>query len=177
MSLGLILLKAIKISPWPEIVFSSCNEKFQNFNFCQRKWKNCEFRFFSGFWAKNFWVRLSSLHSTCPEIFFAGCIFFGTSSCSRVIGKSTEQKILILREWFSLRIILRQKKINGNTQHIQCTNGKALPGSAPYKNRGNHRKSYMVIYENIKIIESTIEVYGNMQVIKRRSHVMVACKS
>ena len=35
------------------------------------------------------------------------------------------------------------------------------------KKQGNHRKSYMVIYENIKLIESTIEVYGNTQVIKR----------
>ena len=41
------------------------------------------------------------------------------------------------------------------------------PGLPPYKKHGNHRKSFMVIYENIKVIESTIEVSGNMQVIKR----------
>ena len=35
----------------------------------------------------------------------------------------------------------------------------------PYKKQGNHRKSYMVIYENSKIIESTIEIYGKMLVI------------
>ena len=35
----------------------------------------------------------------------------------------------------------------------------------------------MVIYENIKLIESTIEVYGNMQVIKRPYYSMIPCKS
>ena len=35
----------------------------------------------------------------------------------------------------------------------------------------------MVIYENIKVIESTIEVYGNMQVIKRPYYTMIPCKS
>ena len=36
-----------------------------------------------------------------------------------------------------------------------------------YKKQGIRRKSYMVIYENIKVIESAIDVYGNMQVIDR----------
>ena len=31
----------------------------------------------------------------------------------------------------------------------------------------------MVMYENIKIIESTIELYGNMQVIKRPYYTVV----
>ena len=38
-----------------------------------------------------------------------------------------------------------------------------MPGVPPYKKQGNHRKSYMVIYGNMKVIESSIEVYGNMQ--------------
>ena len=42
----------------------------------------------------------------------------------------------------------------------------ASPGLPPYKKHGNHRKSYMVIYENTKVVESTIEDFGNMQVIK-----------
>ena len=37
----------------------------------------------------------------------------------------------------------------------------------PYKKNGKHRKSQMVIYENIKVIESATEVYGNMLVKKR----------
>ena len=42
------------------------------------------------------------------------------------------------------------------------------PGLPQYKKkRGNHRKSYMVIYENMEVIESAKEVYGNMQVINR----------
>ena len=35
----------------------------------------------------------------------------------------------------------------------------------------------MVIYEIIKAIESTIEVYDNMQVIKRPYYSMILCKS
>ena len=35
----------------------------------------------------------------------------------------------------------------------------------------------MVIYENIRVIESTIEVYGNMQVIKIPYYSMIKCKS
>ena len=35
----------------------------------------------------------------------------------------------------------------------------------------------MVIYENIKLIESTIKVYGDMQVIKRPFYSMIPCKS
>ena len=35
----------------------------------------------------------------------------------------------------------------------------------------------MVIYENIKVIESSIEVYGNMQVIKRPYCSMSPSKS
>ena len=31
-----------------------------------------------------------------------------------------------------------------------------------YKKHRNHRKSYMVTYENIKFMESSIEVYGEM---------------
>ena len=42
------------------------------------------------------------------------------------------------------------------------------PGLSPYKKQGNHRKSYMVIYENMKVIERSIEVYCSMQVIKRQ---------
>ena len=51
------------------------------------------------------------------------------------------------------------------------------PGLPPYKKQGNHRKSYMVIYENSKVIESTTEVYGYMQVIKRPYCSMIPCKS
>ena len=51
------------------------------------------------------------------------------------------------------------------------------PGLLPYKKQGNHRKSYMVVYENIKVIESSIEVYGNMQVIRRPYYSMIPCKS
>ena len=35
----------------------------------------------------------------------------------------------------------------------------------------------MVIYKNIKVIESSIEVYGNMQVIERPNYSMIPCKS
>ena len=42
---------------------------------------------------------------------------------------------------------------------------------------GNHRKSYMVIYENMKVIECSIEVYGNMQVIKSPYYSMIPWKS
>ena len=35
----------------------------------------------------------------------------------------------------------------------------------------------VVIYENIKVIESAIEVYGNMQVIKKPYYSMNPCKS
>ena len=35
----------------------------------------------------------------------------------------------------------------------------------------------MVIYENINFIESAIEVYGNMQVIKRPYYSMIPFKS
>ena len=35
----------------------------------------------------------------------------------------------------------------------------------------------MVIYENIKVIESIIEVYGYMQVIKKPYYSMIPCKS
>ena len=35
----------------------------------------------------------------------------------------------------------------------------------------------MVIYEDNKVIEGTIEVYGNMQVIKRPYYIMIPCKS
>ena len=35
----------------------------------------------------------------------------------------------------------------------------------------------MVIYENIQVIESAIEVYGNMRVIERPYYCMILCKS
>ena len=35
----------------------------------------------------------------------------------------------------------------------------------------------MVIHENIKVIKSTIEVYGNLQVMKRPYYSMIHCKS
>ena len=35
----------------------------------------------------------------------------------------------------------------------------------------------MVIYENIKVIEITIEVYGNMKVIKWIYYSIIPCKS
>ena len=35
----------------------------------------------------------------------------------------------------------------------------------------------MVIYESIKVIESYIEVSGNMQVIKRPEYSVIPCKS
>ena len=35
----------------------------------------------------------------------------------------------------------------------------------------------MMVYENIKVIESTIEVYGNIQVIKRPYYSMIPYKS
>ena len=35
----------------------------------------------------------------------------------------------------------------------------------------------MVIYENMKVVESSIEVYGNMQVIKGPYNSMIPCKS
>ena len=47
----------------------------------------------------------------------------------------------------------------------------------PYKKHGNDRKSYTVIYGNIKVKESSIEVYGNMQVMKRPYYCMIPCKS
>ena len=50
-------------------------------------------------------------------------------------------------------------------------------GLPPYKKQGNHRKPCMVIYEYIKGIKSTVEVYGNMQVIKRAYYNMIPWKS
>ena len=50
-----------------------------------------------------------------------------------------------------------------------------FPGLPQYKNHGNHRKSYMVIYENNKVIESAVEVYGNKQVVKRPYCSMIQC--
>ena len=35
----------------------------------------------------------------------------------------------------------------------------------------------MVIYENIIVMESAIEIYGNMQVLKRWKCSMIQCKS
>ena len=35
----------------------------------------------------------------------------------------------------------------------------------------------MVIYENMKVIESSIDVYGNLQVIKNPYYSMIPCKS
>ena len=53
-------------------------------------------------------------------------------------------------------------------QDAPCTDQSAtgLPGLPPHKKHENHKKSYMAFYENVKIIESAIEVYGNMQIIK-----------
>ena len=42
-----------------------------------------------------------------------------------------------------------------------------IQGLSPYKKQENPRKSYMVIYESLKVIENSPEIYGNMQVIKR----------
>ena len=47
----------------------------------------------------------------------------------------------------------------------------------PYKKHGNHGKSYIVIYGNIKVKESSIEVSGNMQVMKRPYYSIIPCKS
>ena len=35
----------------------------------------------------------------------------------------------------------------------------------------------MVIYENIRVIERAIDVYGNMQVMQRPYYCMIPCKS
>ena len=43
-----------------------------------------------------------------------------------------------------------------------CSIVYMIPGLPPYKKQENHRKSYMVFYENMKVIESSTEVYGNM---------------
>ena len=51
------------------------------------------------------------------------------------------------------------------------------PELPSYKKQGNHRKSSMVINENSKVIESILEVDGNMQVIKRPYYSMIPCKS
>ena len=60
---------------------------------------------------------------------------------------------------------------------MSTSNSDNVPSLPRYKKQGNHRKSYMVIYENIKVLESTIEVYGNMQVIRRPFYSMIRCKS
>ena len=52
----------------------------------------------------------------------------------------------------------------------------SISGLPAYKKRGYHRKSYMVIYQNVKVIESTIAVYDNMQIIKRPYYAMIPCK-
>ena len=63
-------------------------------------------------------------------------------------------------------------------EKFQTRNHFFIPGfTTIQKKQGNHRKSYMVIYENIKVIESTIEIYGNMQVIRRPYYSMIPCKS
>ena len=59
-------------------------------------------------------------------------------------------------------------KRNGVEGNQRCLSS----GLPPYKTQGNHRKSSMVIYENIKDIESTIEIYGNMQV-SQKDHTIV----
>ena len=55
--------------------------------------------------------------------------------------------------------------------HFEKLEENIYPSLPPYKKRRNHRKSYMVIYENIKVIQSTIEVYGNTKVIKNHTIV------
>ena len=51
------------------------------------------------------------------------------------------------------------------------------PGLTTIQKHGNHRKSHMVTYENIRVMESSIEVYGDMQIIKRPYYSMIPCKS
>ena len=41
------------------------------------------------------------------------------------------------------------------------------PGLPPYKRYGTHKKPYMVFYKNKKFIEISIEMYGDIQVIKK----------
>ena len=61
-------------------------------------------------------------------------------------------------------------------QYLSFSFGQ-FPGLVPCKKLGNHRKSYMVVHENVKVIESSIEVYGNIQVIIRPYYSMIPCKS
>ena len=65
------------------------------------------------------------------------------------------------------------KKLLVTSQHESIY----TPGAPPYKKQGSHRKSYMVMYENIEVIESTIKIYGKMQVIKRSYCSMNPCNS
>ena len=67
--------------------------------------------------------------------------------------------------------------LNNHFKKIEMFTFAFYPGFPPYEKHGNHRKSYMVINENIKVTENSIEVYGNMQVIKRPYYSMIPCKS
>ena len=62
--------------------------------------------------------------------------------------------------------LLRGSSVRRLCRRAATTSNK-VPGFNTIKKHGSHRKSYMVIYENIKVIENATEVYGNMQVIKK----------
>ena len=71
-----------------------------------------------------------------------------------------------------IRCSIFYRKAQENIWHLRTKKTETtpqinIPGLPAWKKYGCHRKSYMVIYENMKVIESFIEVYGNMQVIKR----------
>ena len=53
----------------------------------------------------------------------------------------------------------------------------AHPGFTTIQKTGKSLKVIYLVYENMKVIESSIEVYGNMQVIKRPYYSMIPCKS
>ena len=77
------------------------------------------------------------------------------------IWKSVSQNIWKAVKYISLRLGNIQYKYSILVMNTFNYRYKALP---PYKKHGTHRKSYMVIFQNIKVMESAIEIYGNMPV-------------
>ena len=115
-----------------------------------------------------------------PELHFAlwGVVMLSTLLSALYCQSSSVVQLLHLRTCLSL--ISRSPLLNYifslapklNRQIINLS----VMGLSVYKKLRIHRKSYMVIYGNIHFIESAIEVYGNMQVIKRPYYSMIPCK-
>ena len=108
------------------------------------------------------------LHLVLSGVVMLSTLLFAVSSQSSALDQlshlrpclSLISRSPVLNYIFSLAPRLNRQIIN-----------LSVMGLSVYKKLKIHRKSYMVIYGNIKLIESAIEVYGNMQVIRRPYYV------